>query len=53
MDFALEQTRRRTTIVVATSGDTGWRGVDAFRGRARIDLVVCFQKGGSPTCSAG
>jgi len=45
MDFALEQRGERTTIVVATSGDTGGAAVDAFRGRSRIDLVVLFPKG--------
>jgi threonine synthase len=45
MDFALEQRGERTTIVVATSGDTGGAAVDAFRGRSRIDLIVLFPKG--------
>ncbi len=45
MDFALEQRGERTTIVVATSGDTGGAAVDAFRGRSRIDLVVLFPDG--------
>jgi len=45
MDFALEQRGERTTIVVATSGDTGGAAVDAFRGRSRIDLVVLFPNG--------
>ena len=45
MDFALEQRGERTTIVVATSGDTGGAAVDAFRGRSRIDLVVLFPQG--------
>jgi threonine synthase len=45
MDFALEQRGERTTIVVATSGDTGGAAVDAFRGRSRIDLIVLFPAG--------
>ena len=45
VDFALEQRGERTTIVVATSGDTGGAAVDAFRGRSRIDLVVLFPNG--------
>ncbi len=45
MDYALEQRGERTTIVVATSGDTGGAAVEAFRGRARIDLVVLFPQG--------
>jgi threonine synthase len=45
MDFALEQRGERTTIVVATSGDTGGAAVDAFRGRSRIDLIVLFPDG--------
>jgi threonine synthase len=42
MDHALEQRSERTTIVVATSGDTGGAAVEAFRGRSRIDLVVLY-----------
>ena len=45
MDYALEQRGERTTIVVATSGDTGGAAVEAFRGRSRIDLVVLFPNG--------
>jgi threonine synthase len=45
MDYALEQRGERATIVVATSGDTGGAAVEAFRGRARIDLVVLFPEG--------
>ena len=45
MDFALEQRGKRTTIVVATSGDTGGAAVEAFRGRARVDVVVLFPRG--------
>ena len=45
MDHALEQRGERTTIVVATSGDTGGAAVEAFRGRSRIDLVVLYPNG--------
>jgi threonine synthase len=45
MDYALEQRGERTTVVVATSGDTGGAAVEAFRGRSRIDLVVLFPNG--------
>ena len=39
MDHALAARGERTTIVVATSGDTGGAAVEAFRGRERVDLV--------------
>ena len=42
MDHALAARGERTTIVVATSGDTGGAAVEAFRGRARADLFVLF-----------
>lgn len=45
MDHVLEQRGERTTIAVATSGDTGGAAVEAFRGRSRIDLVVLFPNG--------
>jgi threonine synthase len=45
MDHVLQQRRERTTIVVATSGDTGGAAVEAFRGRDQIDLVVLFPHG--------
>jgi threonine synthase len=35
----------RTTIVVATSGDTGGAAVEAFRGRDNVDLFVLFPHG--------
>ena len=40
MDHVLRQRGERTTIVVATSGDTGGAAVEAFRGRAQVDVVV-------------
>lgn len=42
MDHVLHQRGERTTIVVATSGDTGGAAVEAFRGRAQVDVVVLF-----------
>jgi threonine synthase len=45
MDYALEKRRERTTIVVATSGDTGGAAVEAFRNRSNVDLVVLFPEG--------
>ncbi|HLK84195.1 MAG TPA: threonine synthase [Xanthobacteraceae bacterium] len=45
MDHALALRKERTTIVVATSGDTGGAAVDAFSGRAQVDLVVLFPNG--------
>jgi threonine synthase len=45
MDQALAARGERTTIVVATSGDTGGAAVEAFRGRGRVDLFVLFPRG--------
>lgn len=45
MDHALAQRGERTTIVVATSGDTGGAAVEAFRGRSQVDLVVLYPNG--------
>ena len=45
MDHALAARGERTTIVVATSGDTGGAAVEAFRGRERADLFVLFPRG--------
>ncbi len=42
MDHALAARGERTTIVVATSGDTGGAAVEAFRGRAQADVVVLY-----------
>jgi len=39
MDHALAARHERSTIVVATSGDTGGAAVEAFRGRDPRDLV--------------
>jgi threonine synthase len=45
MDHVLIQRGQRTTIAVATSGDTGGAAVEAFRGRAQVDVVVLFPHG--------
>jgi threonine synthase len=45
MDHALDKRGKRTTIVVATSGDTGGAAVEAFRGRSQVDVVVLFPNG--------
>jgi len=45
MDHVLHQRAERTTIVVATSGDTGGAAIEAFRGRAQTDVVVLFPQG--------
>src|SRR6185312_2146476 len=45
MDHVLQQRGQRITIAVATSGDTGGAAVEAFRGRAQVDVVVLFPNG--------
>ena len=45
MDHVLKQRGERSTIVVATSGDTGGAAVEAFRGRAQVDVVVLYPHG--------
>jgi threonine synthase len=45
MDHVLAERAERVTIVGATSGDTGAAAVEAFRGRAAVDLVILFPKG--------
>ncbi|MBA2402734.1 MAG: threonine synthase [Bradyrhizobium sp.] len=45
MDHVLAKRAQRTTIVVATSGDTGGAAVDAFAGRDNVDLIVLFPNG--------
>ena len=45
MDHVLAARGERRTIVVATSGDTGGAAVEAFRGRAQVDLIVLFPQG--------
>jgi threonine synthase len=45
MDHVLQKRGERTTIVVATSGDTGGAAVEAFRGRDQVDVVVLYPHG--------
>src|SRR5579863_698333 len=45
MDHVLAKRAQRTTIVVATSGDTGGAAVDAFANLDNVDLVVLFPNG--------
>jgi threonine synthase len=45
MDHVLAQRAQRTTIVVATSGDTGGAAVDAFANLDHADLIVLFPHG--------
>jgi threonine synthase len=45
MDHVLHARGERTTILVATSGDTGGAAVEAFRGRDQVDLIVLFPSG--------
>nr|WP_201159558.1 threonine synthase [Rhodoplanes elegans] len=45
MDHALAARGERSTIVVATSGDTGGAAVEAFRGSAQADLFVLYPQG--------
>jgi threonine synthase len=45
MDHVLARRSQRTTIVVATSGDTGGAAVDAFANLENVDLVVLFPNG--------
>lgn len=42
MDHVLARRGQRTTIVVATSGDTGGAAVEAFAGLENVDLIVLF-----------
>jgi threonine synthase len=45
IDHVLTARGERTTIVVATSGDTGGAAVEAFSGRSRTDVFVLFPHG--------
>jgi threonine synthase len=45
MERALKRTGARTTILGATSGDTGAAAVEAFRGREDIELFILFPHG--------
>jgi threonine synthase len=42
MDHALASRDERSTIVGATSGDTGGAAIDAFGGRERTDVFILF-----------
>jgi threonine synthase len=43
----------RTTIVVATSGDTGGAAIDAPEAAPAPISSCCFRKAAPPTCSDG
>ena len=45
MDHVLARRGERVSIVAATSGDTGGAAIEAFRGLARVNVVVLFPKG--------
>jgi threonine synthase len=45
MDHALKQRGERSTIVVATSGDTGGAAVEAFRGSSQVDVIALYPHG--------
>src|ERR1700674_2824892 len=45
MDHVLSERRERTTIVVATSGDTGGAAVEAFADRSQADVMVLYPNG--------
>jgi threonine synthase len=45
MDYALVQRSERSTIVVATSGDTGGAAVEAFRGSNQVDVIALYPHG--------
>jgi len=45
MDFVLAENGERTTIVGATSGDTGAAAIEAFRDRANVDVFILFPEG--------
>lgn len=41
----LEKSRRRATVIVATSGDTGSAAIGALKGQSNVDVVVLHPKG--------
>lgn len=45
LDLALARRGARSTVVCATSGDTGGAAVEALKNRERIDLFVLLPKG--------
>ena len=42
MDYVLRRRRERTTIVGATSGDTGASAIEAFRGLDGLDVFILY-----------
>src|SRR5688572_9670994 len=42
---SLARSRRRLTIVGATSGDTGSAAIEAFRGKAGVEVFILFPEG--------
>jgi threonine synthase len=44
-EHILASQQRRQTILCATSGDTGGAAVEAFRGRANVQVVALFPEG--------
>ncbi len=44
-ETSLARSGRRLTIVGATSGDTGSAAIEAFRGRAGVDVFILFPEG--------
>jgi threonine synthase len=45
MDHVLAKRGNRTTIIGATSGDTGAAAIEAFRGRTNVDVFILFPEG--------
>ena len=45
MDHVLSARGARATIVGATSGDTGGAAVEAYRGRAAVDVMILYPHG--------
>jgi len=45
MDALLEKRGLRATVVGATSGDTGAAAIEAFRGRASVDVFILYPDG--------
>ena len=45
IDHVLGMRDERSTVIVATSGDTGGAAVAAFAGRPRVDVVALFPNG--------
>ena len=44
-DRALQRSGRRAVILGATSGDTGSAALEAFKGRAAVDIFILFPEG--------